>query len=424
MARIFISYRRDDTEGDAGRLYDWLTREFGKENIFIDFDDILPGSDFRNVIDRELSRCSVMLVLIGSYWLTVVNEYDRQRLFLSNDLVRQEIMTALRRGITVIPVLFRDARVPSATLLPEPLRDLSSRNAISLDNRCFHDDIKRLVEYLHVVLNEIDQQCSDQPSDFFPTEDYEPETVLIQQPQFIMGSDPRHDPDAEEREQPPHAEFLNTYRIGKYPVTVGQYRAFVRRGGYENPQFWTRLGWHHREQRNWDFPRLWEGTRWTSDDRQPVVTVSWYEALAYAEWLSTVTGRWYRLPTESEWECAARGINGFRYPWGNEWCDRSCNTVEAGIMVPTPVDYFSPRGESTFGVADMAGNVQEWCMTKARGSYGVPEDNADDGHYGRVVRGGSYKLEKRRARTASRGWAAPYDWEADIGFRVVCVSEQ
>lgn len=420
MARIFISYRRDDTEGDAGRLYDWLTREFGTENIFIDFDDIPLGSDFRNIIDHELSQCTVMLALIGPYWLSVIDEYGRRRLDRSDDVVRREIMTALRRGIEVIPVLFRDTKVPSANVLPEPLRDLASRNAISLDHKCFEHDIRRLVDHLHDVLEQVEQRCENGEFDDFMIEDYEPETVLIQPAQFIMGSDPRTDPDAEEREQPPHIETLDSYRIGKFPVTVGQYRAFVRRGGYENPQFWTALGWHHRLQRSWARPRLWEGTRWTADDRQPVVTVSWYEALAYTKWLSTVTGRVYRLATEAEWEHAARGSNGLRYPWHDDWFERVCNTQEAGVLCTTPVGYFSPHGDSMFGVADMAGNVQEWCITRARGSYGVPEYNALDGHYARVVRGGSYRLDRYRARAVARGWQAPYDWEPDIGFRVVC----
>src|SRR5262249_56725196 len=98
-------------------------------------------------------------------------------------------------------------------------------------------------------------------------------------------------------------------------------------------------------------------------DNQPVVGISWYEAVAYCRWLSAATGREFYLPSEAEWEKAARGLHGLIYPWDNEWRSGRCNSSEASIGRPSPVGSF-PAGASPYGALDMAGNVSEWCPTK------------------------------------------------------------
>src|SRR5271163_1026261 len=111
---IFISYRRDDSEGEAGRLFDDLVRAYGDDTVFMDVAGIQPGLDFRKAIDANVSSCGVLLAMIGSTWATVTDASGNRRLDNANDFVRLEIATALTRGTPVIPVLVHGAKMPSA----------------------------------------------------------------------------------------------------------------------------------------------------------------------------------------------------------------------------------------------------------------------------------------------------------------------
>ncbi|MCP4358328.1 MAG: formylglycine-generating enzyme family protein, partial [Chloroflexi bacterium] len=108
---------------------------------------------------------------------------------------------------------------------------------------------------------------------------------------------------------------VGTFAIGKYPVTNAQFKMFIDEGRYKNKTFWTAEGWTYRQQENWTRPRYWEDVRFSTPNK-PVVGISWYEALAYCNWLSAKTGKPYRLPTEAEWERVARHTDGRKYPWG------------------------------------------------------------------------------------------------------------
>lgn len=145
---IFISYRRADSQGSAGRLYDHLTRTFGKGLVFRDVDDIDYGSDFIHAIDNAVGACEVLIAVIGRQWLTMTDAAGVRRLDNPDDFVRLEIATALRRGIRVIPVLVDDAQMPSDDALPDVLKDLHRRNAIALRNDSFDYDVERLVDSL------------------------------------------------------------------------------------------------------------------------------------------------------------------------------------------------------------------------------------------------------------------------------------
>ncbi|MCD4686861.1 MAG: SUMF1/EgtB/PvdO family nonheme iron enzyme [Anaerolineae bacterium] len=249
---------------------------------------------------------------------------------------------------------------------------------------------------------------------------FEPETVLVPAGPFLMGRDPKKHPDGDNDELPQHTVTLPDYRIGKYPVTVEEFRAFVEAGGYAERRFWTDAGWQWRDSKNKTEPYLWREEEWTGDGRLPVIGVSWYGAMAYVRWLSDVAGREYRLPTESEWERAARGTDGRLYPWGDAWRDGVCNTHEAGIGRTSPVGQFSPAGDSPYGAADMAGNVWEWCATQWRGDYSTAEDNALEGAPLRVLRGGAFTYNPDRARCVYRSGDPPYFRFNFFGFRVVC----
>jgi hypothetical protein len=141
---IFISYRRDDSEGEAGRLYDDLIRVFGTQNVFMDVSDIHPGKDFRRAIDDNVAQCAVLLAVIGPSWTTVKDDSGTRRLDLPNDFVRLEITSALARGIDVIPVLVHGARMPAPAELPEALQNLAFRNCVELTHTRWNSDVELL----------------------------------------------------------------------------------------------------------------------------------------------------------------------------------------------------------------------------------------------------------------------------------------
>jgi hypothetical protein len=150
--RIFISYRRSDSAGHAGRLYDYLKDYFGEERIFFDVDTIDPGVDFEQKIKSELENSGVLLVLIGDHWLEVKDRLGNRRLDNPRDYIRLEVETALTKNITVIPVLLQGVSIPSGSDLPENLYDLSRRNAIKLSNEYWYSDLSVLTAILKNVL--------------------------------------------------------------------------------------------------------------------------------------------------------------------------------------------------------------------------------------------------------------------------------
>ena len=149
--RIFLSYRREDAAGHAGRVGARLISEFGKKKIFIDVDNIAAGFDFREQLTAELASCGALLAVIGPRWLGQ-DEHGGRRIDNPNDYVRIEIGTALQRRIPVIPVLVDEARIPSADVLPEDLQDLSFRIGRDLRNTSFDADMDRLLGDLKKAL--------------------------------------------------------------------------------------------------------------------------------------------------------------------------------------------------------------------------------------------------------------------------------
>jgi uncharacterized membrane protein YtjA (UPF0391 family) len=152
MARIFISYRREEGGAAAGRLHDRLSEHFGRDNVFIDIDTIEPGLDFVDVIERTVASCDVLIALIERQWLTSTDAAGQRRLDNPEGFVRQEIAMALRRNIRVIPALIQDTPMPRTTDLPEDLKTLTRRNALEISDTHFHRDVDRLIVVLDRVL--------------------------------------------------------------------------------------------------------------------------------------------------------------------------------------------------------------------------------------------------------------------------------
>ncbi len=145
---IFISYRRDDTEGEAGRLFDDLVRSFGENSVFMDVSDINPGMDFRKAIDDNVAGCGVLLAMIGPEWSSIKNSAGARRLDDPNDFVRLEIASALARNVAVIPVLVHDAKMPRPEDLPDNLKDLAFRNSVELTHTRWNSDVQLLTQAL------------------------------------------------------------------------------------------------------------------------------------------------------------------------------------------------------------------------------------------------------------------------------------
>jgi formylglycine-generating enzyme required for sulfatase activity len=225
------------------------------------------------------------------------------------------------------------------------------------------------------------------------------------------------------REGPQHTVTLESYFIGKYPVTVDEYRSFVAMGGYLSAKYWTKAGWNWRETVGKVKPEYWEDEIFTGNDRLPVIGVSWYEAVAYCHWLSKETGKVYRLPTEAEWEKAARGKDGRLYPWGDEFDQTRCNTRANSSDRTKPVGWYSPDGDSPYGCVDMVGNISEWTLSLFKPYPYVAGDGRDneEDETERVLRGGSWFQPALRARVASRGMNDPFFTDNDVGFRCVQV---
>ena len=193
------------------------------------------------------------------------------------------------------------------------------------------------------------------------------------------------------------------FLLGRYLVTNSQYRVFMDDGGYQNRAWWCDEGWAWLQQEGVTEPRLWQDRRWNVPN-QPVVGVSFWEAEACCRWAGG------RLPTEQEWEAAARGPEGSKYPWGNDWEDGICNSREAGLGVTSPVGLFPRARQAQLGFEDLAGNCWEWCD-----SFYDQRPGADAP---RVLRGGSFFLAEV-LRASGRGWFGPGVRDWDRGFRCV-----
>lgn len=149
---VFISYRREDSPGHAGRMYDRLRNRFGTDSVFWDI-ELEPGSDFVQAIEDAVGSCEVLVAVIGRFWIDAKDTDGRRRLENPEDFVRLEIETALRRNVLVIPVLVFGATMPRSAELPEGLlRNLARKNALEISDRRFDDDVDRLMRILEKVL--------------------------------------------------------------------------------------------------------------------------------------------------------------------------------------------------------------------------------------------------------------------------------
>jgi formylglycine-generating enzyme required for sulfatase activity len=215
-----------------------------------------------------------------------------------------------------------------------------------------------------------------------------PPSCFVPAGPFLMGSDSTTDPLAYSDETPQHRVTTTAFQIGKYPVTVAEYACAVRRRIVPEPREFKGITWQHQLSRP-DYP---------------VTSISWIHAVLYCTWLSEVTGTPCRLPTEAEWEKAARGTDGRVYPWGNRWNPLLANTPDGGFGKLAPIGKH-PEGISPYGLYDTVGNVWEWCNSIYRPYPYDPSDGRETLSVGddRVMRGSAWYCAPYNARTACRG---------------------
>src|SRR5438552_8089228 len=213
---------------------------------------------------------------------------------------------------------------------------------------------------------------------------------------FWMGSDP---PEGADNEHPRRLVETGAYEIGETPVTNAQFASFVQNSHYQDPSCWSPAGWEWASSNRIDKPRFWDDPQWSAylGPDQPVVGVSWYEADAFARSLGM------RLPTEAEWQRAARGDDGRRFPWGDEWVPENA-AHRGGRRHTLPVGSI-PENRSPHGLYDCAGNVWEWCA-----------DAYAEGL--RSARGGSWNAHPLQLRCAARNAWAPDARFSNLGFRL------
>ena len=229
-----------------------------------------------------------------------------------------------------------------------------------------------------------------------------PEPVAIPAGVYLMGQD-----DGRDEERPVHEVEVGAFRLGRYQVTNAEYDEFVRATGHNETRF--------RRQDHFDHPR------------QPVTGVSWFDAVAYCEWLRAETGEPFCLPTEAQWEWAARGgLAGKLYPWGDAPVTERKGYGERWRQGPECAGESEPNG---YGLFDMCENGHEWCSDWYDADYYAvsprvnppgPDEAGPDERVRRASRGGAWRHQIKISRCAARSSIPPHLEYADYGFRVAC----
>ena len=403
MPKLFISYRREDSIGLAGRIYDRLSTHFGQQSVFIDVDTIPIGVDFRVHLSDAVSQCDVLVAIIGEKWLTV-SQNGHRRLDDPRDLVRIEIETALQRGIPVIPVLLGRASMPREEELPTTLAALAFRNATSVDpGRDFHKNVDRLIRAL---------------------------LLLAAKPAGLAEVQaPPQDVAAEPQGQGPTMTNALGMRFAWVPPGVG----FLGGGGGHpgvtrfalSQGLWC--GIYLVTQAEWQRVMGNNPSEFAGHLRFPVERVTYYDVELFLYQLNNVhggEGYSYRLPTANQWEYICRGgpvsqeLSKFHFYFAKSKTDLTPNPIdqlsdtEANIgelMRPSEVGSYLPN---SLGIYDLHGNVWEWTSTSKGGVQ--------------VLRGGGWFSPSGDCAAAAEypGGYAPELSYKDLGLRLLAVPTQ
>jgi formylglycine-generating enzyme required for sulfatase activity len=399
--------------------------------------------NFIKVLREEVAKCDVLLALIGPNWLDARDEEGNRHLDNPRDYLRIEIATALQRDISVIPILLDRATMPKADQLPKDLEELVARQGLDIRHASFHIDMGKLIQGLKNLPGQVGASSPPRPlseespknaeaetkqpgdgrilvdaaivhnangkwflpgagkSEWFKDHEAGPEMVVVPAGGFTMGSPPS-DPDRRDGEEQVLVTIAHPFAVGKFAVTFDQWDACVADGGCNG---------YKPDDGGW------------GRDNHPVINVNWYEAKAYAAWLSQKTGKTYRLLSEAEREYVTRAGTTTPFWWGSSISSSQANygggTKGEYQQRTVPVDSFEAN---PWGLFNVHGNVMEWTedcwndSNKGNPGNGSARTTGDCGR--RVVRGGSWVYGPQYLRAAFRFGGSTVIRNDNIGFRL------
>jgi formylglycine-generating enzyme required for sulfatase activity len=260
-----------------------------------------------------------------------------------------------------------------------------------------------------MTIQEPAAQPGETPTSIIVWPDDGKDMIFIPGDTFTMGGN-----EGNPKYHPEHQAYVADFYLDRWPVTNAEYKKFVDAAGYEVPNY--EVSWCDTSGYNWD-PETLMYPEGKAD--HPVVLVTWDDAMAYAAWAGK------RLPTEAEWERAARGLNGRRYPWGDEFVPEYCNCKEVGLAATSPIGSFSPNGDTPEGLVDMVGNVWEWTNSLFH-PYPYDADDGRESRYAegfRVLRGASWFNDANVAHCLSR-LDGDFQFYNNVGFRCAVSPER
>lgn len=372
---VYLSYSRRDT--DLMRLVRETLRATG---LMVWTDEGLePGTpNWRAAIEEAIRQSKALVVLLSptanaSHW------------------VDNEVAYAQQCGIRVFPILVSGTPADAVPINLVRVQWLDGRQ-----------DLQGVLvsEMQPVLLRHIGQTIAR------PKPDVKFDWIVIPGGAFMMGSNPYQDKLAASDEMPQHQLSLSRFCISRFPITILQYGSFLNATGHAAPKLWDSLGVGNGREDH------------------PITNVSWYDAQSFCEWADV------KLPSEAEWEKAARGRDGRLYPWGDQQPQRGRGNYDRILDDTSPVGAF-PDGDSPYGVSDLAGNVLEWTRSNwgtdfASAQYGYPyyagdgrENSGTDRKMLRTLRGGAFNLGEACLRCTFRTGGVPGRGRPNIGFRVV-----
>ena len=383
MSYVFISYSRKDKEF-AIRLAADLEGKGTK--VWIDQSGIQAGDQWRKSIQQALDGCKALVLIISPD--SMASEY-----------VEKEWQYILTKGKRIIPVLYRTAENISFELIGLQHIDFRSE-----------DDYPAALDQLHRALEQI--PCSP-PGNGGGSEEDIPQMDWVD---ISAGTVTLEDMTAFDHGTQGGLRHVTPFAMAKFPVTHAQYQLFVEASdGYSDVQWWD----YSSEAQLWRAAHPQPHPSAFPQAHAPRAGVSWYDAVAFCQWLSSKTGHIITLPTESQWQRAAQGDTTQAYPWGNEFDRKRCNSsIGEKAYSPTPVGQY-PDGASPYGVMDQAGNVWEWCVTEW-----TIESSSLKGSNKRILRGGAWNSDVTTIlRVGYRYRCDPDQEKTNVGFRCVLIQE-
>lgn len=383
--KLFLSYSHTDDPQKVlcHQVCSCLASDF---EVWFDEAGLRVGNYWWNDIRQEIAQSKAFICFLSKNWL-------------DSFYCQQELDIALREGKRIFPIILEE--IDQSQLHPR----LNRIQFLSAIDRA--PDGLFTTNTIVTLLREINSLKPSGLTLFAQATVYNP-SVLIFPPELEWCEIPqgqvtiKYDPFSEK------SFPVSAFCISKYPVTNVQYQTFLL-NGYEQRDWWHYSEHAYRWRLQHDKPIE------IGDEDCPCVNVSWYDAIAFCRWLS----HQYKdklaisLPTETQWQRAAGGDEDRVYPWGNEFDQNRCNTLESGIGKPTFVTHYK-NGISPYGVYNMSGNVWEWCLN----DYRTPRYTNTHDSVPRALRGGSWADDSELAKTTARTFNSPDHRSEKIGFRL------